>query len=157
MEESVYIGLGSNLGNRRSYISSALSALKNCPENDHFRSSSLYETEPEGVSGHPDYLNAVAEVQTGFSPESLKDWLESVEQKLGRTGKGENNPRVIDLDLLFYGRRVMKTDELILPHPEAHCRYFVLKPMMELCPDFEHPTEEQTIEELMNFYLEREL
>lgn len=89
-------------------------------------------------------------VQSSLAPRKIKTELDRIEQQLGRSTKGENKPRVIDLDLLFYGQQTLKTDELIIPHPEAHCRFFVLKPMADLAPDFIHPVQQKTIQELLD-------
>ena len=124
-----YIGLGSNLGDRRAMIAGALERLR--PR----RVSSIIETEPWGLGGQPDFLNAVAELETDLSPDELLGRLLDVERDLGRVRTEKWGPRTLDLDLLIYGDRRMSTETLSLPHPRLHERRFVLEGLAELCPD----------------------
>ena len=128
-----YVGLGSNLGDRRAMIAGALDRLR--PR----RVSSIVETEPWGVTDQPRFLNAVAEIETDLAPGALLDRLLEIERDLGRVRTERWGPRSIDLDLLLYGDRQENTPSLTLPHPRLHERLFVLEGLAELCPDLRVP------------------
>ena len=128
-----YIGLGSNLGDRRASLEAALGRLR--PR----RVSTIVETEPWGRADQPKFLNAVAEIETDLEPSRLLDRLLSVERDLGRVRDGRWGPRTIDLDLLLFGDEVIRTDALSVPHPRLAERPFVLAGLAELCPDREIP------------------
>jgi 2-amino-4-hydroxy-6-hydroxymethyldihydropteridine diphosphokinase len=144
-----FIGLGSNLGEREHLIRSAAEGLDLTPETKLVRISSLYDTKPVGDLEQPDYLNAVAIVQTELEPSRLLWNLHLIENKLGRKRSRRWEPRPIDLDLLFYGDLVIDQPGLKVPHPEAHKRAFVLVPMSELTPDLMHPVLGKSIDELL--------
>lgn len=137
------VALGSNLGDRAETIISALEAINALPLTHVMRRSSVIETAPVGVDeSHPNYLNAVAEVSTGFSPHAFLGALLGIEAALGRRRDECNKnraervlPRTIDLDLLIYEGYSCDTPELILPHPRMHERSFVLRPLAELYPE----------------------
>lgn len=147
-EENVFVGLGSNKGDRRSYIHRAFRYLKEHADIDLIDESTIIETDPIGESLETPFLNAVVRCHTRLPPELLLKQLERIERKLGRRKKGMKAPRTIDLDLLFYGQRMIKKAGLQVPHPEAHRRAFVLEPMKELAPDFQHPERKKSIKEL---------
>lgn len=144
-----FIGLGSNLGEREHLIRLAAEGLDLLPRTKLVRISSLYDTKPLGDLEQPNYLNAVAMVVTELKPSRLLWNLLLTESKLGRKRRRRWEPRPIDLDLLFYGDAVIKEAGLIVPHPGAHKRAFVLVPMSELAPDFVHPVLGKSVDELL--------
>jgi 2-amino-4-hydroxy-6-hydroxymethyldihydropteridine diphosphokinase len=129
----VFIGLGSNLGDRECYIRRALALLRADPTIDVVAVSSVRETDPVGLVDQPRFLNAAVEAETGLSPRALLDRLLAVEQALGRRRTGPRyGPRTIDLDLLLCGDEVVEEPGLTLPHPRLSERRFVLEPLYEL-------------------------
>jgi 2-amino-4-hydroxy-6-hydroxymethyldihydropteridine diphosphokinase len=146
----VYIGLGSNIGNRKKNIHSAIALL--VLENDIWlkKISPLYESSPVGVCGQRDYLNCAVGVETKLSPPVLLSKLKTIENKLGRKKRTKHRwmPRTIDLDILFYGNRMIKGKDLIIPHSRLHRRKFVLKPLISLDPGLIHPRLKVTISRL---------
>jgi 2-amino-4-hydroxy-6-hydroxymethyldihydropteridine diphosphokinase len=127
------IGLGANLGDARATLDAAIEALKLLPETTLRAVSSIYRSAPVDSSG-PDYLNAVALVDTRLAPQALLAELQRIELAHGRERPYYNAPRTLDLDLLFHGDRLMTTATLVLPHPRMHERAFVLRPLAELAP-----------------------
>ncbi len=138
-----YIGLGSNLGDRRAMIAGALERLQ--PR----RVSAVVETEPVGKTDQPRFLNAVAELETELPPAELLSRLLDVERGLGRVRVERWGPRSIDLDLLLYGDERVSSKSLSVPHPELHRRRFVLEGLAELCPDRSVPGLGRTVRELL--------
>jgi 2-amino-4-hydroxy-6-hydroxymethyldihydropteridine diphosphokinase len=134
-EVRTYIGLGSNVGDRRVNLANAREALREIGRIA--TESSIYETEPWGVSGpQPDYLNQVVCLFTKLTPRKLLGALLEIETRLGRKRKDTGEPRVIDLDLLLYGAdRVDEPPDLVVPHPRMHERAFVLVPLAEIAPN----------------------
>jgi 2-amino-4-hydroxy-6-hydroxymethyldihydropteridine diphosphokinase len=129
---SAYIGLGSNLGDPVAQLSAALAALSQLPETQLAARSSLYRSAPVGDAAQPDFVNAVARVETGLAPETLLDALQEIERAFGRERPFPGAPRTLDLDLLLYGSRRIATARLSVPHPCMHQRAFVLLPLLEL-------------------------
>lgn len=127
-----YIGIGSNLGDRRKYIDSAIEELKNSDKVKVRRSSSIYETDPIGDLKQGKFLNGVLEVETNLSPELLLKELNDIENKLGRVRMAKFGPRTMDLDILYYGDEIINEKELVVPHPEIYKREFVLRGLREL-------------------------
>ncbi|HEV3029864.1 MAG TPA: 2-amino-4-hydroxy-6-hydroxymethyldihydropteridine diphosphokinase [Planctomycetota bacterium] len=138
-----YIGLGSNLGDRRAMIAGALELLR--PR----RVSAIVETDPVGRTDQPRFLNAVAEIETDLPPARLLSYLLGVERDLGRVRSRRWGPRTIDLDLLLYGDELVRGESLCVPHPELHRRRFVLEGLAELCPDRSVPGLGRTVRELL--------
>ena len=143
---TAYLGLGSNIGDKEENIQRAVELIKEKCEVS--RQSSFYETEPVGYDNQDWFLNSVIEVKTILAPEELLAFLQSIEQEMGRIKTFKNGPRVIDLDILFYGDQTVKEEHLIIPHPRLHERLFVLEPLHEICPDYIHPIFRKSIKEL---------
>lgn len=143
-----FIGLGSNIGKKQENLNQALIYIEErigsivC-------SSSIYETAPCGFSSENQFLNMVTKVSTSLSPEELLPVSKTIERLMGRSCKSSDNTiyedRIIDLDILFYDTIEMSTPELTIPHPLLHTRQFVLEPMSEIAPEWEHPVLHQTI------------
>jgi 2-amino-4-hydroxy-6-hydroxymethyldihydropteridine diphosphokinase len=130
----VYLGLGSNLGNRENNIRMAIQRLED--NAIHLREmSSLIETDPVGGPPQDKFLNAVIKATTDHPPENLLDHLKTIERQLGRTETVRNGPRTIDLDILFYDDLRIETPRLTIPHPRMKEREFVMKPLAEIDPD----------------------
>ena len=131
--QRAFIGLGANLGDPRRSVEEALAEIAALPQTRLLRRSSLYRTAPVEAGG-PDYVNAVAEVETVLAPFELLRALLAIEQAHGRRRSGRNAPRTLDLDLLLHGDTIIETLELTLPHPRLHQRAFVLEPLLEVAP-----------------------
>ncbi len=132
-----WIGLGSNLGNPRGQLKEALLQLGGTPGIELRKISGFYRSAPWGKLDQDDFFNAVAMVETELQPGELLEVLLQIEQQMGRDrSAGRWGPRCIDLDLLTYDDLVMKSPSLELPHPRMHLRAFVLRPVLELDPDF---------------------
>ncbi|UCE86557.1 MAG: 2-amino-4-hydroxy-6-hydroxymethyldihydropteridine diphosphokinase [Deltaproteobacteria bacterium] len=144
-----YVALGSNLGDRARHLARAVRALREIPEVCGVEVSALYETDPIGPPPQGAYLNAVARLATRLAPHALLAHLLRIESRAGRVrGPERNLPRTLDLDLLLYGQRTLRTPELEVPHPRLHERGFVLEPLCDLAPELLHPTLGETIEVL---------
>ena len=135
----VYLGLGSNLGDRECALARACSLLDKHPAIAIQEVSSLYETEPVGLAAQGRFLNAVAKVQTGLRPESLLAGTQAVESRLGREPAARWGPRVIDIDILLYGSLELRRPFLEIPHRSMGERLFVLVPLRELAPELNIP------------------
>lgn len=146
----IFLSLGSNLGPREQNLERALAALKT----DHIHvlsRSSIYETEPQDVVGQPWFLNMVVECETSCFPLELLAVLQKIERELGRlrgVGAVQRGPRTIDIDILLFGKVVMNTRQLTIPHARMLERRFVLEPLLEIAPDWKHP---ETKEPLRKF------
>jgi 2-amino-4-hydroxy-6-hydroxymethyldihydropteridine diphosphokinase len=147
---NVYLGLGSNLGDREANILTAIKLLEQHEDINVNKVSSLIETEYVGPGKQPNYINGVAQIETNLSPQELLNYTKGLEKLLGRVGKGQWVSRPIDIDILFYGKEVICEDDLTIPHPLVHERKFVLTPMYEIAKDFEHPILMKTIAFLYN-------
>ncbi len=148
---TVYIGIGSNLGDRKGTIRSALEQLTKEPGVQSVEASSLYETEPVGgPPGQNRYLNAVARLETTLPPGGLLAVLQRIELQLGRVRRERWGPRTIDLDLLLYDDLVIDTPDLVIPHPCMHERRFVLEPLAAIAPHMVHPVLQRTIAALLD-------
>lgn len=148
---NAFLGLGSNLGNRNDNLNQALIYIQERIGNI-ISSSSIYETTPCGFSSENLFLNMVIKVSTSLLPDELLLVSETIERLMGRSCKSSDNSsyedRVIDLDILFYNSVEMSTPELTIPHPLLHTRLFVLEPMSEIAPEWEHPVLHKTISTL---------
>jgi 2-amino-4-hydroxy-6-hydroxymethyldihydropteridine diphosphokinase len=142
--KGVYLGFGSNVGNRETNIRQALEGLQ-AEDVRLLRTSGLYETEPIGLREQAWFLNEVAEFETELSPQELLDRIHEIESGLGRTREVRNGPRTIDIDILLFGDAVVKTAELVIPHPRYRERRFVLEPLLELNAALRDPETRQTI------------
>ncbi len=145
----VFIGLGSNLGDRSQFLMRAVEEIQRLEGTVLKKSSSAYDTEPVGIKAQPLFLNMVIEVDSVLPPGELLQKLKHIERSLGRKGSEHWGPREIDLDLLYYGGEIMNDDELKLPHPEIANRRFVLVPMKEIAADFVDPLHKRTIADLL--------
>lgn len=144
----VYLGLGSNVGEREQNLQAAVERLQS-DELRVTRLSSVYETEPQGMRNQRWFLNLVAETETDLFPRQLLGRIVRIERELGRRRMIENGPRTIDIDILFFGNAVVQTSELTIPHPRFAERRFVLEPMVELAPDLRDPVSRRTMRELL--------
>ncbi len=144
---TVYLGLGSNVGEREDNLRVALVFL-----GERFRidkKSSIYDTAPQGNADQPRFLNQVCSLKTFLGPNEMLLLCQSIEGKLGRVPMSHNNPRVMDIDILFYGDKVINEPKLTIPHPEMLKRAFVLVPLAEIAPDLVHPVAKKTIKKLL--------
>lgn len=148
MTKTVYLSLGSNLGDREGCLRRAI-ALVGAAGVRVLRVSSLYETEPLEVRDQPRFLNLVVEAETELFPKQLLARLQKIELDLGRRRTRPKGPRPIDIDILLYGRSAIESAELTVPHPRLADRRFVLEPLAELAPELRHPVNQRTIRELL--------
>ena len=146
--KTVYLGLGSNVGQREEMLQTAIDRLHS-PDLRIQRVSSVYETEPQGRRNQRWFLNLVAEARTDLFPRQLLGRIAKIEQQLGRRRVLANGPRTIDIDILFFGGFMVQTPELTIPHPRLAERRFVLAPMVELAPDLRDPVTRRTMRELL--------
>ena len=137
----VYLSLGSNLGDRLSYVQQATSILGTTKDIQIVSTSSFYETEPWQMDSNNWFVNAVIQISTALSPEELLAVIQRIENQLGRerNGKRVYTDRTIDIDILFYDNKILKTQDLVIPHQFFHRRACILVPMLEIAQDFIHP------------------
>ena len=149
--KTVYLSLGSNLGDRQFHLQRAVAYL----EQEQIRvrrQSSVYETEPQDVAGQPWFLNIAVECETGLFPLQLLKTLQRIEREMGRVREGviRRGPRVIDIDILLFGHAVIHTPQLTVPHPRMTERRFVLEPLLEIAPDIRHPVTKQALRKYLD-------
>jgi 2-amino-4-hydroxy-6-hydroxymethyldihydropteridine diphosphokinase len=154
--KTVYLALGSNLGDREAHLRTALERL-DAAEVRIARRSSVYETEPRDFLAQPWFLNMVVEGQTELFPMQLLSRIQTIELELGRQRRTPKGPRTIDIDILLYGNAVIHTSKLEVPHPRMAQRRFVLEPLAEIAPDFRIPLDGRTIKEILSGTLDQQL
>lgn len=142
----VFIGVGANLGPVHENFTRALRSMEKCARV--LAVSSLYESDPVGPQDQPKFTNAVIKVETELSPFELLDHLKTIEKEIGRKKTKRWGPRVIDLDIIFYEDLVISTDSLVIPHPRAHERRFVLGPLLEIEPAAWHPVKNMAVRDI---------
>lgn len=135
VRHTAFIGLGSNLADPVAQVTRALEVLDRLPQTRLLKHSSLYRSAPVGYLDQPDFINAVAQVETALAPHALLDALLELEQACGRTREFKDAPRTLDLDVLLYDDLRYHAHGLTLPHPQMHRRAFVLRPLLEIAPD----------------------
>jgi 2-amino-4-hydroxy-6-hydroxymethyldihydropteridine diphosphokinase len=143
-----FIAIGSNLGNRESNIRTALNLLKE--KVTVLKISSTYETEPMYVEDQNWFLNSVVKIETDMPPPELLCYLKDIERRMGREKRTRYSPRIMDLDILFYGKEVIIQNDLEIPHPKIQERRFVLVPLVEIEPDHLHPILQRTASQLLS-------
>jgi len=151
---AVYLGLGSNLGDRQENLDRALDFLSQ--RLGALQISSVYDTEPIGNINQPRFLNMVCQAYTGLAPMELLTLVKGIELKIGRAPGKPNAPRPIDIDILFYGDQVFEVPELVIPHPKLTERAFVLVPLDEIAPGLVHPVSGKTVKELLERVKEKQ-
>lgn len=145
--ETVFIALGTNVGDCAANLQTAKALLRR--KVAILQASSVYRTPPWGYTQQPDFLNQVIEVSTWLQPRALLRFLKRIEKKMGREKLILNGPRVIDLDIIFYGSRVLTSLDLQIPHPRMVGRAFVLAPLNEIAPDVIHPGLGISVQEML--------
>ncbi len=150
--QTVYIAFGSNLGDRQEFCERAITLMGLLPQSRFVAVSPFYETQPidpKGVLGSKWFYNGVVKIETLLAPIKLWEICRETERALGRDEEDRSGPRTIDLDLLFFGQQIIHESHLQVPHPRLHLRRFVLEPMVDLDPEWNHPTFNQTVKDLL--------
>ena len=150
----VFIGVGSNEGDRLAMLDQARQAMDRLAQTRLVQWSNVYETDPVSPVPQGKYLNAAAELDTQLTPSQLLNALDRIEREAGREPVERRmrwGPRTLDLDILLFGALVISRQDLVIPHPLMHERYFVLKPLADLAPGAVHPLLEMTVDELLKY------
>jgi 2-amino-4-hydroxy-6-hydroxymethyldihydropteridine diphosphokinase len=147
LAKTVYLSLGSNLGDRRANLARAVELLGQSGVRV-LRASSVFETDPMYLEAQPRFLNQVVQAETTLFPRQLLSATAGVEKAIGRKPGQRNGPRVIDIDIVLFAKSVVNTPGLEIPHPRMAERRFVLEPLAELCPELRHPVTRRTIQEM---------
>ncbi len=146
--DNVFISLGSNLGDRFKNITTSIKKILG-EKIEILKISSIYETEPVETLENFDFFNCVISLKTTYEPEKLLKIFIKIEKEMGRVRKHKNSPREIDIDILFYGNKIINKPDLIIPHPKIEERKFVLIPLNEINPEFIHPISNLKIKEIL--------
>ncbi len=149
MGHIAYIGIGSNLGDKRDHCEKAISQILEFDRHKLLAKSSLFKTQPMGYPSQDWFVNGVIKIETGLEPPELLRILKAIESKLGRTETFRWGPRTIDLDILFFDDLEIHTEELHIPHPLLQDRQFVLIPLAEIDRNLIHPVLKRTVQELL--------
>lgn len=147
MKKTVYLSLGSNLGDRTANLAAVMERLGEL--GTVVARSSVYETEPVEVVGQPWFLNCAVAIETELMPRQFLSRALAIEQDLGRRRTQNKGPRTIDIDVLLFGGSIVDTSALTIPHPAMHERRFVLEPLMEIAPEVRHPVFKRTVREML--------
>jgi 2-amino-4-hydroxy-6-hydroxymethyldihydropteridine diphosphokinase len=147
VKKTVYLSLGSNLGDRQANVRNAIGRLLEL--GDVLEVSSLYETEPVEVTDQPWFLNCAVAVRTELMPRGFLAGILAIEKLMGRVRTQPKGPRVIDIDILLFGAQTINTPQLTVPHPAMVERRFVLEPLAEIAPEAVHPVSKKTVRELL--------
>ena len=154
--KKAYLGIGSNMGDKKRYVEEAVLKLKKNPRIRKVRTSDFIITEPYGGVEQDVFLNGAIEIETLYTPPELLGFLQLLEQEAGRERKIHWGPRTLDLDILFYDDFISDTKELTVPHPDMQNRDFVLIPLNELCPYYEHPIFHKSVRQMFEERKEQE-
>ncbi len=150
--ETVFLGFGSNLGDRQEFCDRAVALMRLLPLSQVTGVSSYYESEPidpDNTLGSTWFYNGVVRLDTSLNPNRLLEILHETERALGRNEEDRSGPRTIDFDILFIGQHIIQEQGLTVPHPRLHLRRFVLEPLAEIDPDWMHPVFNRTVKELL--------
>ncbi len=150
--ETVFIGFGSNVGDRQEFCDRAVALMGLLPQTQRVGVSSYYETQPidpDNILGSTWFYNGVVKLETTLQPQKLFEICQETEKALGRDEENRSGPRTMDFDILFYGQQIIDESNLTIPHPRLHLRRFVLEPLVELDPEWNHPILNQGILELL--------
>ena len=147
---NIFLGLGSNVGDRYAHLEACFDRLINSPDIMVRKVSSIYETEPVGYRSQKNFLNMAMKIEHYGSPFTLLRTIKAIERSMGRSTPFRWGPRNIDIDILYYGELIVRTNTLCIPHQEIRKRMFVLQPMAEIAPEFHCPISGQNMIELCN-------
>ena len=146
----VVLGLGSNIGNREENLLQCIDLVNQNDFLEVTRVSKFRETKPVSRVSQPDFLNGAILIETLLSPREVFAWTVDVEKQMGRTLKGNHDPRIIDIDVLMYGDTILSQDDLTIPHALMHERGFVLEPLVDIVPDMIHPVLRESVTDLFS-------